>query len=66
MWWWSEPVIPAWISLVSSQPAFILFPSPSILFIPVEKKRWMLRRERFHRLANILGFFDGDEQDGWG
>jgi hypothetical protein len=33
------------------------FPSPSILFIPVVKRRWVLRRELFRRLGTILGFF---------
>jgi hypothetical protein len=46
------------------------FPSPSILFIPVVKRRWVLRRELFWRFGTILGFFatgmnrmDGDEKD---
>jgi len=44
--------------------------SPSIPFIPVEKKRWGLRRDLFQRLGIILGFFstgmkgmDGDVGD---
>jgi hypothetical protein len=46
------------------------FPSPSILFIPVVKRRWVLRRELFRRFGTIFGFFatgmnrmDGEEKD---
>jgi hypothetical protein len=35
---------------------FILFLSPSILFIPGKKRRWVLRRVPFQQLGIILGF----------
>jgi len=45
-------------------PAFILSVSPSILFIPGKKRRWVLRRVPFQRTGIIPYFFlAGDERD---